>query len=344
MSARSKHKLLTREAFKEQVLARDKGRCLACGEPAINAHHIMDRDLFADGGYYVENGASVCSECHIKAEQTVITVKQLVQAAGLKQVMLPPQLDDDQQYEKWGNPIYPNGMRGKGELFYRTGVQKILGEGRVLDLYTNRYKYPRTSHLPFSLSVSDDDKVMTDFSRFNGKRVIASLKKDGENTTFYTDYYHARSLDGRHHPSRDWVKAYWASIAHNIPVDWRVCGENLYAKHSIAYENLKSYFYGFSVWDDRNVCLAWDETLEYFELLTIQPVEVIYDEIFDLSALEKLAKSIDPQKEEGFVVRLAEEIPYRDFGKSFCKYVREKHVTTDTHWMNSEIVPNRLIG
>lgn len=36
--------------------------------------------------------------------------------------------------------------------------------------------------------------------------VVITEKMDGENTTLYRDGLHARSLDSRHHPSRNWVK------------------------------------------------------------------------------------------------------------------------------------------
>lgn len=53
----------------------------------------------------------------------------------------------------------------------------------------------------------------------------------------------------RYTPSRDWIKALHGQIAHEIPEGWRLCGENLYARHSIAYDALPSYFTLFSIWD-----------------------------------------------------------------------------------------------
>src|SRR5690554_4811700 len=110
-----------------------------------------------------------------------------------------------------------------------------------------RHKYPRTRHLPWSPGASHDDLVSREVESFVGQRIIVTEKMDGENTTLYRDHLHARSLDSRHHPSRDWVKALHGRIAHEIPERWRVCGENLYARHSIGYEALPSYFMLFSV-------------------------------------------------------------------------------------------------
>jgi uncharacterized protein YbdZ (MbtH family) len=165
------------------------------------------------------------------------------------------------------------------------------------------YKYPRTPHLPWSDGVNDDDRVIGSLSSFEGKRVIVTEKMDGENTTLYRNYTHARSVDGRNHPTRNWVKQFWSGISNNIPEGWRVCGENLYAKHSIHYTNLSTYFMGFSLWNEQNVCLGWDETLEWFALIGITPVPVLYDGIFNERTIKKLWDEKDWANREGYVVR-----------------------------------------
>jgi hypothetical protein len=341
-------KLLTRDDFREGVFKRDNYKCVFCDKPAQDAHHILERRLWPDGGYYLDNGASVCGEHHIKCETTEISVEDVRHACGITKVIIPPHLYDDQVYDKWGNPVQANGTRLKGELFFDESVQKILGQGGVLDLFTHYVKYQRTYHLPWSPSPSSDDRVMSEadmLRNFAGKRVIATKKMDGENTTMYPDYIHARSIDSRNHPSRNWVKNFWAQISGDIPEGWRVCGENLYAEHSIKYDNLESYFYGFSIWNERNVCLEWNEMLQYFELMGITPVEVIYDDIFDLKKISELHKTLDLAVEEGFVLRVAESFSYADFRNSVAKWVRKNHVQTVKHWMHGQpIVPNELKG
>lgn len=52
--------LLTRDDFREFVFKRDNHKCVVCGEPAVDAHHILERRLFHDSGYYLDNGASLC--------------------------------------------------------------------------------------------------------------------------------------------------------------------------------------------------------------------------------------------------------------------------------------------
>lgn len=204
---------------------------------------------------------------------------------------------------------------------------------------STHFKYPRTPHLPWSLSVSSDDLRHKSVIDFSGEVVITE-KMDGENTTLYRDHLHARSLDSRHHPSRDWLKQWHGSMAHAIPDGWRICGENLFARHSVAYKNLSSYFYGFSVWNENNECLSWDDTLEWFSLLSIHPVPVLYKGLWDENTIRKLA--LDTNTQEGYVVRSADAFSYDDFSQQVAKWVRANHVTSDKHWMHSEVIPNGL--
>lgn len=337
-------KLLTRDQFREGVFKRDGFKCVFCDNPAVDAHHILERRLWPDGGYYESNGASVCEEHHLACERTAISVEDVRYAAAISKIWVPPHLYDDHIYDKWGNPVLEDGRRAKGELFFDESVQKVLNEGGVLDLFTSRVKYPRTNHLPWSPGVNDDDRVMHDLSNFIGKRVVITKKMDGENTTMYCDHIHARSLDSKGGEDRAWVKQFWSSIAHDIPVDWRICGENLWAEHSIHYTDLSSYFLGFSVWNERNICLSWDDTLVYFDLLGISSVPVIYDGVWDEAKIRSLEKSLSWEHDEGYVVRLAESFTYSQFKNSIAKYVRRGHVQTTKHWRAGRtFTPNELI-
>jgi len=204
-------------------------------------------------------------------------------------------------------------------------------------------KYPRTPHLPWSPGTTDDDKVLRDLSHFEGKRVVITKKMDGENTTMYSNHIHARSIDSRGGVDRDWVKTMWAGMAHNIPENWRICGENLWARHSIAYSDLPSYFMAFSIWDESNTCLGWEDSVQYFKLLGLNYVNVIYDDIWDEVKISKLHKSLSATEDEGFVVRLADSFHYDKFGTSVAKWVRPGHVQTDKHWRHQQIIPNKIL-
>lgn len=75
--------LLTREQFQELVFSRSHGKCVLCAKPAVDAHHILDRKLFEDGGYYLDNGAEVCGDCHLLCEYAIVGVDQVRQAAEI---------------------------------------------------------------------------------------------------------------------------------------------------------------------------------------------------------------------------------------------------------------------
>jgi len=209
-------------------------------------------------------------------------------------------------------------------------------------------KYPRTMHFDWSLSLQNDDRRLETNEHFIGKRVIVSEKYDGENTTFYIDHLHARSMDSKHHPSRNWIKSFHGKVKWKIPDSWRVCVENCYATHSIEYRRrygnaLPSFCMGISIWKQDNKCMSWDETVDYFKFLDIVPVKVLYDGIYNENILKQIAKDQNPKLIEGYVCRVADGFSYEDFGTHVAKYVRARHVQSSEHWMNSEIVPNEEI-
>lgn len=204
-----------------------------------------------------------------------------------------------------------------------------------------KIKYPRTYHLEWSEGKTSDDKTLYDLSSFIGKEIVITLKLDGENTTMMKDSFYARSLDSNNHPSRNLVKGIWGNIKHEIPDNWRICGENLYAKHSIEYNDLSSYFMVFSIWNEKNECLSVDDTLEYCKLLGLEHVPILYRAKFNEYFLQNFG-IIDTEKDEGYVIRLCGSFKFDDFSKSVAKWVRKNHVTTDEHWTTQKIVPNKL--
>lgn len=342
---------MTRDNFRESVFKRDGHLCVICGEPAKDAHHIIERRLFSNGGYFVDNGASLCEKHHLEAEMTTLGCDEIREAAGIKTIIIPDHFYEDVEYDKWGNQILRNGTRIKGELFEDESVQKILKLGNVLNEFTHYVKYPRTYHLPYSPGMNRDDRMMTDVGIFEGERVMICEKLDGENTSCYTDRITARSLETSSHPSRHWVKNLWAQFGYNIPEGWRLCGENMYAKHAIHYSKknnnaLESFFYVFSLWNEKNMCLSWDETMEWITLLGLTPVPVIYDGIWDMKVIEDLNKKMEtsPNTIEGYVVRLAREYHYSEFRDVCGKYVRKNHVQNNHgHWSQQKIIKNELI-
>jgi hypothetical protein len=289
--------LLTREEFKEQVFARDKGCCVICGTTAVDAHHIIGRKYFSDGGYYLNNGASLCEVHHMDAETDRISAEYLYAVCGIRDVVVP-------------------------------------------DIDTPLTKYPRTFHFPWSPNLQNDDRMLESIEGFVGREVVVTEKMDGENTTMYRDAIHARSLDSGVHPTRYWVRGLWGAIKYEIPQNMRICGENLYAKHSILYNDLPTYFMVFNIWQD-DTCLSWDETVEWCGLLGLNTVPVIYRGPWDQEHIRSLWNERDDSK-EGYVVRVADSFSLLDYSRLVGKYVRQKHIRTSEHWMHQSIIPNGL--
>lgn len=207
-----------------------------------------------------------------------------------------------------------------------------------------KFKYPKTLHLPWSPGLQNDDRVVESIAPWVGKKIVVTEKLDGENTTMGPDYIHARSLDSKHHPSRNWVKALHATILADIPEGWRICGENMYAKHSIYYDQLPSYFLVFSIWDSQNQCLSWKDTKEWSLMLGLETVPELYVGEWDETILETLytGESKCGGIQEGYVVRTFDGFPYEEFQTHITKYVRANHVQTDELWMLKPVEPNKL--
>lgn len=333
--------LLSRDKFREAVFKRDGHLCVICNKKAEDAHHIIERRLWDDGGYYVNNGVSLCFLHHFQAEQTLITCDQLREAAGITTVHLPARMDGDTNYDKWGNIILLNGRRLRGELFYDVSVQKALHN--ILDQFSDYVKYPRTYHLPWSPEVAKDDMVLKDAAQFEGKEVIVTVKMDGENTSMYSDYVHARSIDSLGDVSRDWVKNLRAKIGHDIPKGWRLCGENMYEEHSIHYKDISSYFLVFSIWNEVNMCLSWDDTIEWTNLLDLSLVPVIFRGMWDEQKITDLmTENYGTNELEGYVVRIASGFRYSNFRRSVAKCVRKNHIKTHGRSSRRRMTRNEL--
>jgi hypothetical protein len=72
----SQQKKQLRARFRQACYQRDRYCCVMCGfastpdkvEDELDAHHITDRNDMPNGGCVKENGISLCSGCHERAE------------------------------------------------------------------------------------------------------------------------------------------------------------------------------------------------------------------------------------------------------------------------------------
>jgi hypothetical protein len=209
------------------------------------------------------------------------------------------------------------------------------------DMKNKKSKYPRTPHLPWSQGTTKDDKKLSHqqvAEMFGDKEIVITEKMDGENTTMYKEGIHARSVNSLSNETQSWIKAFHASFSHVIPSGWRVCGENMYAKHSIHYNDLSDYFYVFSIWDNSNYCLDWDNTVSLCLRWGLTHVKELY--------IGRRVQSFDykiVENEEGYVIRNTCSFHYDDFGNNVAKFVKAGHVRDgDTHWSKKPLIKNLL--
>jgi len=217
-------------------------------------------------------------------------------------------------------------------------------------MHENYCKFKTIPHLPnspgFDPENNKDDSILLTFDNFKNKNIVITEKIDGESSSMYCDYIHARSIDSKHHESRSWVKNLHADIKFKIPYEYRICGENVYAKHSIHYTDLSSYFYVFAIYNEENICLSWDETVDLAETIGLKTVPVLYRGKFDVLQLFRFCDSAHESffgvEREGFVIRSADRFSDDEFKTNIAKWVREGHVQTDEHWLYKPIVKNIL--
>jgi hypothetical protein len=196
-------------------------------------------------------------------------------------------------------------------------------------------KYPRTFHLPDSPGATNDDRVQEDLSWLDGELVVTE-KLDGGNLTFTRDEMHARSLDSGTNPWDRPAKALWAMTAHRIPDDWRVCGESMWARRSIAYRDLPGVFIVFGIWDETDTLLGWDDTVDWAQRLELPVVPVLYRGGSLSEARAAWATQRNAETSEGYVLRAAGRIRASEFSHQVLKWVRPQHVRTEASWRHRD--------
>ena len=201
-------------------------------------------------------------------------------------------------------------------------------------------KYPRTYHFRFSPEVHSDDKIQNDISNLIGKEVVILQKLDGGNGTLKKGGPFARS-----HSTKtlcetfNYIKSVHQAPKEHLMGDLNYHGENMFAKHSIYYDELEDYFYLFGVSDDKSF-FHWDDVLKEAKKLYFKVVPEVFRGI--ISSEKELQEIIEFEMKkdcplggdaiEGFVVRTVVGFKKEEFSKHVVKYVRKGHVQTDEHW------------
>ena len=230
--------LLTREEFRNEVFNRDNHTCVLCPETnGLVVHHIIDRKCFHNGGYYKDNGISLCPICHLNAENGVYTCEELREKANILEIVLPEGFDVSSEYDKFGNEI----------------LDKLL-------------KYPRTPHLQGSGVSKDDSDNVIPFEEIYNKHLVIEEKIDGSSTGISFGKDLNLLLQCRGHflsGGRDWPEfdqfKVWANTWKDQIFDvltnrYIMYGEWMGAYHSVFYDMLPHLFMEFDLWDKKEKC------------------------------------------------------------------------------------------
>jgi RNA ligase len=211
-------------------------------------------------------------------------------------------------------------------------------------------KYGRTYHYPFSPGTTSDDRINHTYWQ-NIQQIdtlIHTEKLDGENNCLSRHGVFARSHAAPTvSPWTNQIRQKWELIKNDLG-NLEIFGENLFAIHSIEYQQINSHFYVFGVREfDR--WLSWEETKFYAQMLDFETVPVIKtiqnfadenvfkQDILSIISQPSVFDSVDFQTQqpcmmEGIVSRNTGEYLVGDFEKNVFKYVRKGHVKTDEHW------------
>lgn len=338
------NKLLTRDEFRNKVFERDNHRCIIpatgqnkiCGKPAVDAHHIIERGLWTDssefGGYFINNGASVCEEHHLAAEKNFYPPQYIWNILGVTEPKRPKSFLPNIDYNKWGKAF------------------------DMPDRY--RIKYPTTPYLHISpqwrksSDMKDEDAFLENADHLLNVPLVITTKMDGSNVQITKDHIAARNGTSAEHKSFDFIKALHArQYGMLIPDGIEIFGEWLYAKHSIHYDgniSLPNYLQIFGVYDmNRRLWGSWDDVEKMANILGVPTVPVVkfvsYEKEWQfVNEISKIAQTIINQGHEGIVIRINYPFHFGQFSDHIAKYVRANHVQTDTHWREEQITKNIL--
>lgn len=376
---------MSRKSFRQTCVERDGGECIVpwCQssvtiEPdgAGEVHHIIERELWPNGGYLPRNGVCVCNHHHRMAERDEIPPQAFWRWAGTERPVVPRPGERGQNkthvhvdekvtlldIDKWGDSFGTPPHAGLRDF----------------------HKYPSTRHLlplywQSERGTADertgrDDTGMTSVETLLDIPLVVTVKMDGSNAMLVKDTdepVRARNGKDAEHVSFDHLKSeYWdRNVYENLPEHLQVFGENMYAKHSIHYgcphdgcgggcdaaPPVNDIFLVFGVFDTRyNLWLSWPETQQVADEIGFPTTPVIYGPVFDIPSFkgggqveqqfldymtQQGEEAVD-EGHEGIIVRSMYPFHYGQFPRKLGKFVRPNHVTTDEHWMFQETVRN----
>lgn len=197
-------------------------------------------------------------------------------------------------------------------------------------------KHPTTPYLDISPS---QGRAMVRSSDFLGCHVTVTEKMDGEIATIYQDgRYHPRSLTYSSHWSRDVVKQLIPGITPAIKPNEMFVFENMYARHTIAYDDLEDYLY--LLYIVRNgMVIGTRETQRIASNNKFATPKVLFSgTLRSISQLRELSGY-----KEGYVIRWSNPFPYNELHMFTAKYVVDGFIQEgEEHWRSKPPTRNKL--
>lgn len=220
-----------------------------------------------------------------------------------------------------------------------------------LKTIVSQYGFPVISHLPWSPGITESELATskTEIASFLvGQNVVITEKMDGENITMYNDAMHSSGPHAEmREESYDWIQQYLNDNGWKVPIRIRVCGEHMYARHNISYDNLESFFLVHSVWHDK-VCFGWDETKRVAGDMGMVMVPTLWEgKIENYKHLIDLTEEFITDDMEGLVVRLTRPLTHSFKSRKrpimgMYKYIRAAELPDREHWTTGPLFPNNL--
>lgn len=194
-------------------------------------------------------------------------------------------------------------------------------------------KYNRTFHLPWSEGATKEDKISKDTSHLINIPIVITEKMDGSCVSLERDNCFARTHSGPPtHPSFDTLKSFHSTIKYQIPDNIQLFCEYLFAKHSIHYNQLSSYYLLFNIRNTESMMwYSWSDLESMAISLNLQTAPVLFNgAVKSEKELKKLTQSFmnkpsvfGPER-EGVVVRSSDGFSDDKFSKLVAKLVRKK--------------------
>jgi ATP-dependent RNA circularization protein (DNA/RNA ligase family) len=218
------------------------------------------------------------------------------------------------------------------------------------------FKFPSTPHLATLECVEvRDDKVLSEdeLYRFLQNELVVEEKVDGTNLGISFNTEGSVQLQNRGSYLQlpgvgQWKKLeQWLNpkmdILFNILSDrYILFGEWCYAQHSVFYNHLPDWFFGFDLYDKREEkFLSVEQRDKLFDKMGINKVPQLGNGHYSFSEIQQLLdqSKISDEPAEGLYIRV-------DKGSWLlkrAKLVRSSFIqSVEEHWSRSAIIPNQL--